>query len=191
MNLQLHYSGRVRVAGRRPGNHLQSQKGLCYRSLHFACYYLHYFVCTDHHARRKTGRGRERVRGKRRRREGKRRGELLKIFRDLIIFRCFRKRLSCQITLRYVQRISPTSLSLSKNAWIFFSMCCLSTLHACLLSRVWLFVTLWTVAHQAPLSMGFFRQEYWSRCSFPPPGALPNTGIELTYPVSPTLQADF
>ena len=52
------------------------------------------------------------------------------------------------------------------------------------LSRVWLFVTPWTVAHQAPLSMGFSRQEYWSGLPFPSPGDLPNPGIE---PGSPTL----
>ena len=56
-----------------------------------------------------------------------------------------------------------------------------------LLSRVRLFATLWTVAHQAPPSMGFFRQEYWSGLPFPSPGYLPNTGIE---PRSPALQAD-
>ena len=45
-------------------------------------------------------------------------------------------------------------------------------------SRVWLFVTPRTVAHQAPLSMGFSRQEYWSGLPCPPPGDLPNPGIE-------------
>ena len=45
----------------------------------------------------------------------------------------------------------------------------------------------WTVAHQAPLSMGFSRQEYWSGLPFPSPGDLPNPGIE---PGSPALQAD-
>ena len=45
----------------------------------------------------------------------------------------------------------------------------------------------WTVAHQAPLSMGFSRQEYWSGLPFPSPGYLPDPGIE---PRSPTLQAD-
>ena len=55
------------------------------------------------------------------------------------------------------------------------------------LSRVPLFATPWTVAHQASLSMGFFRQEYWSRLPFPSPGDLPNPGIK---PVSPALQAD-
>ena len=55
------------------------------------------------------------------------------------------------------------------------------------LSRVRLFVTPWTVAYQAPPSMGFSRQEYWSGLPFPPPGDLPNPGIK---PRSPTLQAD-
>ena len=48
-----------------------------------------------------------------------------------------------------------------------------------LLSRVWHFVTPWTVACQAPLSMGFSRQVYWSGLSFPPPGDLPNPGLLL------------
>ena len=55
------------------------------------------------------------------------------------------------------------------------------------LSRVQLFATLWTVAHQAPQSMGFSRQEYWSGLPFPSPGDLPDPGIE---PRSPALQAD-
>ena len=54
-------------------------------------------------------------------------------------------------------------------------------------SRVRLFVTLWTVAHQAPSSMGFSRHEYWSGLPFPSPGDLPNPGIK---PRSPALQAD-
>ena len=55
------------------------------------------------------------------------------------------------------------------------------------LSHVQLFATPWTVAHQAPPSMGFSRQEYWSGLPFPAPGDLPNPGIE---PGSPVLQAD-
>ena len=47
--------------------------------------------------------------------------------------------------------------------------------------------TLWTVAHQAPLSMGFSMQEYWSGLLFPSPQDLPDLGIE---PESPALQAD-
>ena len=48
-------------------------------------------------------------------------------------------------------------------------------------------VTPWIVAHRAPLSMGFPRQEYWSGLLFPSPGDLPDPGIE---PMSPALQAD-
>ena len=55
------------------------------------------------------------------------------------------------------------------------------------LSRLRLFATQWTVAHHAPLSMGFSRQEYWSGLPFPSPEDLPNPGIE---PRSPKLQAD-
>ena len=55
------------------------------------------------------------------------------------------------------------------------------------LSRVQLFATPWTVAHQAPLSMGFSRQGYWSGLPFPSPGNLPHPGVE---PRSPTWQAD-
>ena len=53
------------------------------------------------------------------------------------------------------------------------------------LSRVWLFVTLWTVAHQAPLSKGFSRQEYWSGLPFPAPGDPPYPEIEPTSPALP------
>ena len=56
-----------------------------------------------------------------------------------------------------------------------------------LLSHIRLFATPWTVAHQAPLSMGFSRQEYWSGLPFPSPGNLPYPGIE---PRSPALQVD-
>ena len=50
-----------------------------------------------------------------------------------------------------------------------------------------LFVTQWTAACQAPLSMGFSRKEYWSGVPFPYPGNIPDPEIE---PRSPTLQAD-
>ena len=56
------------------------------------------------------------------------------------------------------------------------------------LSRVRLVATSWTVAHQAPLSMGFSRQEYWSGLPLPPPGDLPNPGIK---PASLTLGGKF
>ena len=51
--------------------------------------------------------------------------------------------------------------------------------------------TLWTVAHQTPLSMGFSRQEYWSGLLCPPPGDLPDPGIDSGSPVSPALADGF
>ena len=56
------------------------------------------------------------------------------------------------------------------------------------LSHVQLFATAWTIACQAPLSLGFPRQEYWSGLPFPSPGALPNPETE---PESPALEVDF
>ena len=52
-------------------------------------------------------------------------------------------------------------------------------------------MTLWSAARQAPLSMGFPRQEYWSGLPFLPPGDLPNPGIKPRCPMSPELQVDF
>ena len=57
-------------------------------------------------------------------------------------------------------------------------------------SCVRLFAIPWTVVHQAPLSMGFSRQEYWSGLPCPPPGDLPHSGTELASPASPALQVD-
>ena len=57
-------------------------------------------------------------------------------------------------------------------------------------SHVQLFGTLWTVAHQAPMSMEFSRQEYWSRLPFPTPGDLPNPGIQPASLGSPALAGD-
>ena len=58
-------------------------------------------------------------------------------------------------------------------------------------SRVWLFVTLWTVACQAPLSKRLSRQEYWSRLPCPPPGDIPNPGIKPLSLMSPALADEF
>ena len=73
----------------------------------------------------------------------------------------------------------------SKTVVIFTQLPMLCGLSCSVLSNS--FVTPWTVAHQAPLSMGFSRQEYWSGLPCPPPANLPNPGIE---PRSPTLQMD-
>ena len=73
--------------------------------------------------------------------------------------------------------------------WI---MC--ACVHLCVLSRfgcVWLFVIPWTVAHQAPLSVGFSRQEYWGGVPFPPPGDPPHLRTEPTSLTSPALAGGF
>ena len=57
-------------------------------------------------------------------------------------------------------------------------------------SCIQLFVILWTVTSQAPLSIEFSRQEYWNRLLFPSPVDLPNPEIKLESPMSPALQAD-
>ena len=65
---------------------------------------------------------------------------------------------------------------------------------ACVLSRfncVWLCATTWTAACQAPLSMGFSREEYWSRLPCPPPGDLSNPGIESVTLTSLVLVGEF
>ena len=67
-------------------------------------------------------------------------------------------------------------------------------MHAYVLSnfrRIRLFVTPWTVAHQAPLSMEFSRQEYWNGLPFPSPGDLPVLWIEPASPMSPALVGMF
>ena len=67
-------------------------------------------------------------------------------------------------------------------------------MHVCMLSHfscVRLFATLWITACQAPLSMGFSSQEYWSGLPCPPPRALPDPGIKLASPAPRALQEDF
>ena len=72
---------------------------------------------------------------------------------------------------------------------LYFNL--MTCLYVCILSHVWLFVTPWTVACQALLSMGFPRQEYWSGLPFPSPGDLPDPGIEPVTLVSPALAGGF
>ena len=67
----------------------------------------------------------------------------------------------------------------------------LACMHARSLSCVWLFLTPWTVAGQAPLSMGFSRHEYWSGLPFHPLGDLPDPGIRPASPVSLALASGF
>ena len=98
--------------------------------------------------------------------------------------------LSCYFVLEY----QSTGMNSHGSAWVSSVSCLgikLNHVCACVLSRIWLFAALWTVAHQTPLSMEFSRQEYWSGLSFPSPGDLPNPGIEPESLVSPALAADF
>ena len=73
----------------------------------------------------------------------------------------------------------------AKLPFVIIYMCAL------VLSFVQLFATSWTIAHQAPLSLGFSRQEYWNLMPFPPPGNLPNRGIESTSLAFPALAGTF
>ena len=64
--------------------------------------------------------------------------------------------------------------------------------HACSVASVMSdSVTQWTVAHQAPRSMGFSRQEYWSGLPCPPPGDLPDPGMKPESPLAPALAGGF
>ena len=80
------------------------------------------------------------------------------------------------------------SLATPYNGRDYIHMCIVCVCVLSHFSHGQLFVALWTVAHQAPVSMGFSRQEYWSGLPCPPPGDLPDPGI---IPASPALQADF
>ena len=67
----------------------------------------------------------------------------------------------------------------------------ISSFCACVLNYVQLFVTPWTVAHWAPLAVGFSRQEYWNGLPFPTLGDRPDSGIEPLSPASPALSGRF
>ena len=77
--------------------------------------------------------------------------------------------------------------------WVCGGVCVCVCMHALCakLLQLCLFVTLWTIAHRAPLSMGFSREEYWSGLPCPPPRDLPNPGIEPTSLVSLALAGKF
>ena len=81
------------------------------------------------------------------------------------------------------ERICINDFSLNRNVCV--------CAHACSLGHMQLFATLWSVAHQGPLSMGFPRQEYCSVLPFPTLGNLPNPGTEPVSPVSPALAGRF
>ena len=81
-----------------------------------------------------------------------------------------------------------------RKEWIWTSLFLQKLTRACMLScfsHVWLFVTLQTIASQAPVSMGFSRQEYWNGLPCPPPGDLLGPGIEPGSPTFLTLASGF
>ena len=87
----------------------------------------------------------------------------------------------CLLALRDLQ-INPSDIDTNnRHSWRAYV----------LVGHVQLFVTSWTIVHQAPLSMGFSRQEHQSGLPCPPPVNLPDPGIEFKSPASPALQVDF
>ena len=97
--------------------------------------------------------------------------------------------LNAQSVARFSQNVSQNVIEI-KHVWVSIGSAFDRTFNMTLssqkwseivksLSSVWLFAALWTIAHQAPLSMEFSRQEYWSR--LPPPGNLPDPGIILLW----------
>ena len=101
--------------------------------------------------------------------------------------------LSSSSVSHFAYRPFSIALHLCSSLLLFVeaSQLACAKVHVFMLSCVRLFVTPWTVAHQAPLSMGFSKQEYWSGLPCPSPRNLPDPGIKATSPVSPALQADF
>ena len=85
------------------------------------------------------------------------------------------------LTATCFQGLKAMGTFLRVGTWFYFQCAVLG--HSVVSNSV----TLWTVAHQAPLSTGFSRQEYWSGLPCPPPWDLPNPGIK---PMSPPLQGD-
>ena len=89
--------------------------------------------------------------------------------------------------LKFLKSKGKNSNSEAKNGVNTIAMMCM---HAQSLSRVQFCATPWTVAHQAPLSVGLSWQENWGGLPFSPPGDLPDPGNKPTSPVASALQAD-
>ena len=93
-----------------------------------------------------------------------------------------------------VDRVRRSPTGTAKGCRPQWKLLHLSPLRVCvaeMLSRVRLFATPWTVAHQAPLSMGFCRQDHWSGLPFPSPWGLPGPGMKPTSLMSPALAGGF
>ena len=117
-----------------------------------------------------------------------------------VLWQFFKLQTKSTCTSHFLNLYPIVSLFLPPSGWkLFFknTMCNVVpyfVLYACMLSCfscVRLFVTPWIVTHQAALSMGFSKQEYWSRLPCPPPGDLPNPGIESMSLMSPALAGGF
>ena len=93
--------------------------------------------------------------------------------------------------LKWILKQPDILIFKSKTTCVFGDLLWCAHVVAQLFSRVWLFVTPQTVAHQAPLSMGLSQQEYWSGLPCPPLGDLPDPGIEPMSPESPVLAGRF
>ena len=97
---------------------------------------------------------------------------------------------SFSVPLLWLSIMPSKSIHIASNgkvSFFFYGQACTLSCFSC----VWLFATLWIVARQAPLSMGFSRQDYCSGLPFPSPGDLPNPGIEPTSLLSPALAGGF
>ena len=94
------------------------------------------------------------------------------------------------ILIPFISECWPFS-SKKKESYLLFVFCQHSSVCAQLLSHVWPFAILWTIAHQVPLTMGLSQQEYWSGVPFPPPGDLPSSRIKPASLASPALADRF
>ena len=107
---------------------------------------------------------------------------------------CFEASSFCSLTQCHKEQDVTFFILILLESCNFFIVDFFLSLYARVLShfsRVRLFATLWNVTCQALLSMGFSRQEYWSGLPFPPPGDLPDLGIEPMSLISPALAGGF
>ena len=103
------------------------------------------------------------------------------------------------LLVRFVELRVATGTAILRNFLSFFysqwtRVLCFLKFACCVLSQfsqIQLFATLWTIAHKAPLSMGFSRREYCGGLPYPPLGDLPNPGIKPPSLMSPALGAEF
>ena len=119
-----------------------------------------------------------------------------KIALQLVMVSAIQQCKSAMIMYIYVCVFTSSWTSLPSHIlhFLVWAVLCSQGRGTCVLSCfscVWLCETIWTVAHQAPLSMGFSRRESWNGLPFPMPGDLPDPGIEPTSVLSPALAGRF